>query len=126
MGGYSMSVIFKPQKLIQCKVREWGGKVMYIGILSIQTGLYTVCHVSDENDIFTEYQLVPANTFTYTTDTVNGYLYSKVNALLVPSAVLFKNPTWKIYIPHIGLSTDFPNEPTEKNVKAFLEGLNAC
>ena len=121
-----MSVVFKPQKLIQCKVREWGGKVMYVGILSIQTGLYTVCHVSDENDIFTEYQLVPANTFTYTTDTVNGYLYSKVNALLVPSAVLFKNPTWKIYIPHIGLSTDFPNEPTEKNVKAFLEGLNAC
>ena len=126
MGGYAVSIIFKPQKLIQCKVREWGGQVKYIGILSIQTGLYTVCHVSDENDVFTGYQLVPADTFTYTTDTVNGYLYSKVNAPLVPSAVLFKNPTWKIYIPHIGLSTDFPNEPTEKNVEAFLEGLNAC
>lgn len=126
MGGYAVSIIFKPQKLIQCKVREWGGKVMYVGILSIQTGLYTVYHVSDENDVFTDYQLVPADTFTYTTDTVNGYLYSKVNAPLVPSAVLFKNSTWKIYIPHIGLSTDFPDEPTEKNVKAFLEGLNAC
>ena len=121
-----MSIIFKPQKLIQCKVREWGGKVIYIGILSIQTGIYTVCNVSDENDVFTKYQLVPADTFTYTTDTVNGYLYSKVNAPLVPSAILFKNPTWKIYIPHIGLSTDFPDEPTEKNVEAFLEGLNAC
>ena len=121
-----MSIIFKPQKLIQCKVREWGGQVKYIGILSIQTGLYTVCHVSDENDVFTEYQLVPADTFTYTTDTVNGYLYSKFNAPLIPSAVLFKNSTWKIYIPHIGLSTDFPDEPTEKNVEAFLEGLNAC
>lgn len=126
MGGYTMSIIFKPQKLIQCKVREWGGKVIYIGILSIQTGLYTVCHVSDEKDAFTEYQLVPADTFTYTTDTVNGYLYSKISAPLVPSAVLFKNSTWKIYIPHLGLSTDFPDEPTEKNVEAFLEGLNAC
>lgn len=126
MGGYAMSIIFKPQKLIQCKVREWGGKVMYVGILSIQSGLYTVCHVSDENDVFTEYQLVPADTFTYTTDTVNGYLYSKVYAPLVPSAILFKNFTWKIYIPHLGFSTDFPDEPTEKNVEAFLEGLNAC
>lgn len=121
-----MSIIFKPQKLIQCKVREWGGRVMYIGILSIQSGLYTVCHVSSENDVFTEYQLVSADTFTYTTDTVNGYLYSKISAPLVPSAILFKNHTWKIYIPHIGLSTDFPDEPTEKNVKSFLEGLNAC
>ena len=122
-----MSVIFKPQKLIQCKVREWGGKVIYIGILStIQTGLYTVCHVSDENDVFTDYQLVPADTFTYTTDTIEGYLYSKVSTPLVPSAVLFKDSTWKIYIPHLGLSTDFPDEPTEKNVEAFLEGLNAC
>ncbi len=126
MGGYAVSIIFKPQKLIQCRVREWGGQVKYIGILSIQSGLYTVCHVSDENDVFTGYQLVPADTFTYTTDTVNGYLYSKVSAPLVPSAILFKNPTWKIYIPHIGLSTDFPDEPTEKNVEAFLEGLNAC
>lgn len=121
-----MSVIFKPQKLIQCRVREWGGKVIYIGILSIQTGLYTVCHLSNEKDVFIEYQLVPADTFTYTTDTVNGYLYSKVSAPLVPSAVLFKNSTWKIYIPHLGLSTDFPDEPTGKNVEAFLEGLNAC
>lgn len=126
MGGYAVSIIFKPQKLVPCKVREWGGQVKYIGILSIQTGLYTVCHLSDEKDVFTDYQLVPADTFTYTTDTINGYLYSKVNAPLVPSAILFKNFTWKIYIPHIGLSTDFPDEPTEKNVKAFLEGLNAC
>jgi hypothetical protein len=121
-----MSIIFKPQKLIQCKVREWGGKVIYIGILSIQTGLYTVCQVSNKNDVFTGYQLVPADTFTYTTDTVEGYLYSKVSAPLVPSAILFKNPTWRIYIPHLRLSSDFPNEPTEKNVEAFLEGLNAC
>lgn len=126
MGGYEMSVIFKPQKLIQCRVREWRDKVIYIGILSIQTGLYTVCQVSDENDVFTGYQLVPADTFTYSTDTVEGYLYSKVSAPLVPSAVLFKNSTWKIYIPHLGLSSDFPDEPTEKNVEAFLEGLNAC
>lgn len=121
-----MSVIFKPQKLIQCRVREWGGKVIYIGILSIQTGIYTVCHLSNENDVFTGYQLVPADTFTYTTATINGYLYSKVNAPLVPSAVLFKKLTWKIYIPHLGLSTDFPDEPTEKNVEAFMEGLSAC
>ena len=119
MGGYEM--------LIKCKVREWGGKVIYIGILSIQTGIYTVCHLSDEKDVFTEYQLVPADTFTYTTDTVDGYLYSKVNAPLVPSAVLYKHSNeWRIYVPHIGLSTDFPDEPTENNVKAFLEGLNAC
>lgn len=119
-------ISIKPQKLVQCRVREWGGKVMYVGILSIQTGIYTVCHLSDENDVFTGYQLVPADTFAYTTDTIEGYLYSKVSAPLVPSAVLFKKPTWRIYIPHIGLSTDFPSEPTEKNVKAFLEGLNAC
>ena len=127
MGGYEVSLInVKPQKLVSCRVREWGSKVMYVGILSIQTGIYTVCHLSDENDVFTGYQLVPADTFAYITDTVDGYLYSKVNAPLVPSAVLFKKPTWRIYIPHIGLSTDFPDEPTEKNVKAFLEGLNAC
>lgn len=116
----------KPQKLVQCRVREWRGKVMYVGILSIQTGIYTVCYLSNENDVFTGYQLIPADTFAYTTDTIEGYLYSKNNAPWVPSAVLFKKPTWKIYIPYIGLSTDFSDEPTEKNVKAFLEGLNAC
>ena len=54
MGGYAVSLIYvKPQKLVLCRVREWGGKVMYVGILSIQTGLYTVCYLSDENDVFT-------------------------------------------------------------------------
>ena len=114
--------------LINCKVRQWKGRVIYIAILSLNTGVYTVCHLNTESDSFSGYSLVDMNSFDVSSGVVNGYLYSD-KGLLTPKAVLYRYPDpdeWKIYIPHIGLNTTFPNEPTEKNVKAFLEGLNAC
>lgn len=120
MGGYEM--------LINCKVRQWQGRVIYIAILSLNTGVYTVCHLNPESGAFSGYSLVDSSSFDVSSDVVNGYLYSD-KGLLAPKAVLYRYPDpdeWKIYVPHIGLSTTFPNEPTEKNVKAFLEGLNAC
>ena len=120
MGGYKV--------LINCKVRQWQGRVIYIAILSLNTGVYTVCHLNTESDSFSGYSLVDSSSFDVSSDVINGYLYSN-KGLLAPKAVLYRYPDpddWKIYIPHIGLSTTFPNEPTEKNVKAFLEGLRAC
>lgn len=120
MGGYEM--------LINCKVRQWQSRVIYIAILSLNTGVYTVCYLNTESDDFSGYSLVDSSTFEVSSDVVNGYLYSD-KGLLAPKAVLFRHTVaneWRIYVPHIGLSATFPNEPTEKNVKAFLEGLSAC
>lgn len=114
--------------LINCKVRQWQNRVIYIAILSVNTGVYTVCHLNTGSDSFSGYSLVDSSSFDVSSDVVNGYLYSN-KGLLAPKAVLFRHPDaneWRIYIPHIGLSTTFLAEPTEKNVKAFLEGLNAC
>lgn len=118
MGGCEM--------LINCKVRQWKGKVTYIAILSLNTGVYTICYLNPESNSFSGYSLVDSKTFDVTSDVVIGYLYSD-RGLLAPIAVIYKyHIEWRIYIPYIGLSVTFPNEPTEKNVKAFLEGLNAC
>lgn len=118
MGGYEV--------LINCKVRQWKGRVIYIAILSLNTGVYTVCHLNPESNAFSGYSLVDGKTFDVSSDVVNGYLYSD-KGLLAPKAVLYEDyGNWRIYVPYIGLSATFPNEPTEKNVKAFLEGLNAC
>lgn len=118
MGSYEM--------LINCKVRQWNGRVIYIAILSLNTGVYTVCHLNTESNGFSGYSLVDGKTFDVSSDVVEGYLYSD-RGLLAPKAVLYEHfGNWRIYVPYLGLSTDFPDEPTEKNVKAFLEGLNAC
>lgn len=112
--------------LINCKVRQWQGRVIYIAILSLTTDVYTVCHVSTETDTFTGYNLVDAFTFDATSDVISGYLYT-IEGVLVPKAVLYKHYNeWRIYVPYLGLSTSFPKQPTDKSVKEFLEGLNAC
>lgn len=112
--------------LINCKVRQWNGRVIYIAILSLTTGVYTVCHLNTESNSFSGYSLVDGRTFEVSSDVVEGYLYSN-KRLLAPKAVLYAHyGNWQIYVPYIGLSINFPDEPTEKNVKAFLEGLNAC
>lgn len=112
--------------LIGCKVRQWEGRVIYIAILSQTTDVYTVCHISTETDTFTGYSLVDGFTFDATSDVITGYLYSD-NGVLAPKAILYRRYNeWRIYVPHLGLSTTFPNKPTDRNVKEFLEGLNAC
>ena len=109
--------------LIKCKVKPCKQGVLYIAILSSNTGVYTVCHLSYEPVNFSGYALVDDKTFEESADVVDGYLYSS-KGILVPKAVLYKDyDKWRIYIPHTGLNTTFSNEPTEKNVRVFLEGL---